>query len=63
LQEIFASYGQIEELDMPLNHQFLTNKGIAYILFSSTEEAEAAIAHMHEAQLDGAVISVSIVLP
>lgn len=41
----------------------MTNRGTAYILYADTPDAEAAIAHMHEAQLDGAVISVSIVLP
>lgn len=41
----------------------MTNRGTAYIVYTDTPDAEAAIAHMHEAQLDGAVISVSIVLP
>jgi RNA-binding protein with serine-rich domain 1 len=40
-----------------------TNRGTAYILYVHEADAEAAIAHMHEAQLDGAVINVSIVLP
>lgn len=39
-----------------------TNRGAAYILYANEADAEAAIAHMHEAQLDGATISVSIVL-
>ena len=41
----------------------MTNRGSAYILFSDSAQAEASIAHMHEAQIDGATISVSIVLP
>ncbi|KAL8729968.1 MAG: hypothetical protein Q9166_004413 [cf. Caloplaca sp. 2 TL-2023] len=41
----------------------MTNRGTAYILYSNTADAEAAIAHMHEAQLDGAIVNVSIVLP
>lgn len=41
----------------------MTNRGTAYILFESINDAESAIAHMHEAQLDGASINVSIVLP
>lgn len=39
-----------------------TNRGTAYILFAHEPDAEAAIAHMHEAQVDGATINVSIVL-
>ncbi|KAG6062896.1 hypothetical protein E4U32_001862, partial [Claviceps aff. humidiphila group G2b] len=40
-----------------------TNRGTAYILFDHEADAEAAISHMHEAQVDGAMINVSIVLP
>ena len=41
----------------------MTNRGTAYILYADIAHAEAAIAHMHEAQIDGAVINVSIVFP
>lgn len=40
-----------------------TNRGTAYILYVSEADAESAIAHMHESQIDGAIINVSIVLP
>ncbi|KAF2857567.1 RNA-binding domain-containing protein [Piedraia hortae CBS 480.64] len=63
LREIFSPYGKITDLELPLNNQFMMNKGIAYVLYSAPEEAESAIAHMHEAQVDGAQINVSIVLP
>ncbi|KAI9373996.1 hypothetical protein BJX61DRAFT_353861 [Aspergillus egyptiacus] len=41
----------------------MTNRGTAYIIYHDPADAEAAIAHMHEAQFDGAVLNVSIVLP
>lgn len=41
----------------------MTNRGTAYILYYDPADAEAAIAHMHEAQLDGTSLNVSIVLP
>lgn len=63
LREIFGQYGTIRDLDLPMNRQFNTNRGTAYILYVNETDAESAIAHMHEAQLDGAVINVSIVLP
>ncbi|KAI2634850.1 RNA-binding domain-containing protein [Hypomontagnella submonticulosa] len=63
LHEIFGQYGPIRDLDMPMNRQFNTNRGTAYILYVHEADAEAAIAHMHEAVLDGTVINVSIVLP
>ncbi|KAF4306115.1 hypothetical protein GTA08_BOTSDO05584 [Botryosphaeria dothidea] len=52
LREIFGTYGRIQDLDMPINRQFMTNRGTAYIMYSDPAAAEAAIAHMHEAQLD-----------
>jgi len=63
LKEIFGAFGQIRDLDMPMNRQYNTNRGTAYILYAVEADAEAAIAHMHEGQIDGAAINVSIVLP
>ncbi|KAK3331365.1 hypothetical protein B0H66DRAFT_448107, partial [Apodospora peruviana] len=63
LRDVFGQFGEIEDLDLPLNRQSGTNRGTAYILYVSEADAEAAIANMHEAQLDGATINVSIVLP
>ncbi|KAF2210629.1 hypothetical protein CERZMDRAFT_8510, partial [Cercospora zeae-maydis SCOH1-5] len=60
LREIFSTYGEISDLEMPMNKHFMTNRGIAYVLYSQPSYAEAAISNMHEAQLDGALISVSI---
>ncbi|KID73542.1 RNA-binding protein with serine-rich domain 1-A [Metarhizium brunneum] len=63
LHEIFGQFGPIKDLDLPMNRTFGTNRGTAYILFDHEADAEAAISHMHEAQVDGATINVSIVLP
>ncbi|KAJ5731043.1 uncharacterized protein N7483_005551 [Penicillium malachiteum] len=63
LREIFGSFGDIEHLELPMNRAFMTNRGTAYIIYYDPADAEAAIAHMHEAQLDGAVLNVSIILP
>ncbi|KAI9754091.1 MAG: hypothetical protein M1815_005798 [Lichina confinis] len=63
LREIFGAYGDIQNVNMPVNPQFMINRGTAYIVYQNPSDAATAIAHMHEAQLDGAVINVSIVLP
>ncbi|EFX01871.1 arginine serine-rich protein [Grosmannia clavigera kw1407] len=63
LYEIFGQFGHIRDLDLPISRISGTNRGTAYILYVEELDAEAAIAHMHEAQLDGATINVSIVLP
>ncbi|KAK2796223.1 hypothetical protein FQN51_009505 [Onygenales sp. PD_10] len=57
LREIFGTYGEIRSLELPMNPQFMTNRGTAYILYYEAADAEAAISHMHEAQLDGAVLN------
>ncbi|OJJ76755.1 hypothetical protein ASPBRDRAFT_201845 [Aspergillus brasiliensis CBS 101740] len=43
-----------------MNKAFMTNRGTAYILYHDPADAEAAIAHMHEAQLDGAMLNFKI---
>ncbi|RVX74425.1 hypothetical protein B0A52_01551 [Exophiala mesophila] len=60
LREIFGTYGHIESVDLPMNKQFMTNRGTAYIIFDHPSGSESAITHMHEAQLDGAVIAPDI---
>ncbi|KAG9258546.1 cytochrome P450 [Emericellopsis atlantica] len=60
LYEIFGTYGRITDLDLPINRSSNTNRGTAYILFERVEDAESAVAHLHEAQVDGATINVSI---
>ncbi|CAM1501818.1 Fc.00g038020.m01.CDS01 [Cosmosporella sp. VM-42] len=57
LREIFGQFGRIKDLDLPINRTFGTNRGTAYILYDFEGDAERAIAHMHEAQVDGAVIN------
>ncbi|KAF1953508.1 hypothetical protein CC80DRAFT_385712, partial [Byssothecium circinans] len=63
LREIFGAYGPIKDLKLPVNPVFNVNRGTAYILYHEIDDAEKAIAKMHDAQLDGAKIAVSIVLP
>ncbi|KAL5118073.1 hypothetical protein ACEQ8H_004060 [Pleosporales sp. CAS-2024a] len=63
IREIFGKYGVIKDLRMPMNPLFNVNRGTAYILYEEIHDAERAIAKMHDAQLDGAKLQVSIVLP
>ncbi|KTW27198.1 uncharacterized protein T551_03192 [Pneumocystis jirovecii RU7] len=61
IREIFGSYGEISSIDMPMNRRLNINRGLCYIIYTSSNSANAAISHMHEGQIDGSVISVSIV--
>ncbi|KAF2032461.1 hypothetical protein EK21DRAFT_47252, partial [Setomelanomma holmii] len=58
--EIFGKYGVIKDLRMPTNPTFDINRGIAYVLYEEIDKAECAIAKMHDAQLDGTKLQVSI---
>ena len=61
---VFPPPSNYHEIFIPLTfNQVMTNRGTAYIVYHTSSDAETAIAHMHEAQLDGALINVSIVLP
>ncbi|KAG5440147.1 hypothetical protein PCANB_001716 [Pneumocystis canis] len=63
IQEIFSSYGEIKTIDMPMNRRLNTNRGLCYIVYETSNSANAAVSHMHEGQIDGSVISVSIISP
>ncbi|KAG7124340.1 RNA-binding protein with serine-rich domain 1 like [Verticillium longisporum] len=58
LYEIFGQFGHVKDLDLPINRMG-TNRGTAYILYDDEADAEDAIANMHEAQLDSAVINLA----
>ncbi|KAF1999633.1 RNA-binding domain-containing protein, partial [Amniculicola lignicola CBS 123094] len=60
LEEIFGRYGPVKDVSMPLNQTYGTSRGTAYIMFEEPEHADNALVHMHEGQLDGAVLSVSV---
>ncbi|ROT40958.1 hypothetical protein SODALDRAFT_322204 [Sodiomyces alkalinus F11] len=56
LYEIFGQFGPVKDLDLPIS-RLGVNRGTAYILYDHEADAEDAIAHMHEAQVDGAIIN------
>lgn len=63
IQEIFGTFGDFRFIDIPKNNNFETNRGIAYVLYCNPSSAEEAVAYMHEAQIDGVKIEVSLVVP
>ncbi|KAJ8318062.1 hypothetical protein KUTeg_003153 [Tegillarca granosa] len=63
MMEIFSVYGQIKNLDMPIDrfHPEFT-KGFAYIEYDKPEEAEKAVKYMDGGQIDGQEITAQPVL-
>uniref|UniRef100_A0A8C7HPP6 RRM domain-containing protein n=1 Tax=Oncorhynchus kisutch TaxID=8019 RepID=A0A8C7HPP6_ONCKI len=60
IHEIFATYGKIKMIDMPVErlHPNLS-RGYAYVEFETPEEAQKALKHMDGGQIDGQEITTS----
>jgi RNA-binding protein with serine-rich domain 1 len=63
LYEIFENFGRIVDVDLLMNHAHDRNRGTAYIIYETQDEAEEAFKQMHGASLDGATIDVHLVVP
>ncbi|PVG03459.1 RNA-binding domain-containing protein [Serendipita vermifera] len=60
LQQIFANYGDIKKVDIPLHHKSRQNKGKAAIEYLEAESASVAASHMNGGQLDGTPVTVEL---
>ncbi|PWN39835.1 RNA-binding domain-containing protein, partial [Ceraceosorus guamensis] len=60
LEYIFGEYGSIEHVLLPRYKLSGENKGEAYIVYRTPEEASMAKSYMHAGQIDGCVISVEL---
>ncbi|ODQ70134.1 hypothetical protein LIPSTDRAFT_6228 [Lipomyces starkeyi NRRL Y-11557] len=63
MRDIFSTYGTITNLLIPMNQKLRTNRGVCYISFDTEDEADNAIAHMHEGYIDGAQVIVKHAMP
>ncbi|CDZ97825.1 FOG: RRM domain [Phaffia rhodozyma] len=60
LEEIFGQYGSISRIDLPLYRATGLNRSKAAIEYSLSSSALMAVSHMHQALLDGQILSVEI---
>jgi RNA recognition motif-containing protein len=56
LREIFATYGPLADVDLPLDRSVNLPKGYAHVEYEVATDAQRAIDFMHEGQIDGNVI-------
>src|SRR3989344_3163174 len=63
LRELFAPHGEIVELKVIMDRFTGQSKGIAFVEFSTEEQAQTAMKALHETQLDGRSIIVNIAKP
>ncbi|XP_010417900.1 PREDICTED: cold-inducible RNA-binding protein-like isoform X3 [Camelina sativa] len=56
LAQAFSQYGQVLRVDIMMDKFKRRPKGIAYVTFSSTEEAEKALLELNGRLVDGRVV-------
>ena len=63
LQQLFAEYGTVEDA-IVLTHKFTgRSKGFGFVTMSSEEEAQAAVAALHQREVDGRSLVVNVAQP
>ncbi|KAG1853243.1 hypothetical protein C8R48DRAFT_675909 [Suillus tomentosus] len=60
LQTIFAFYGEIVKIDLPLFLKSGQNRGKAALEFTDAASAQKAVSHMNGGQLDGLIVKVEL---
>ncbi|KAG2118982.1 uncharacterized protein F5147DRAFT_626359 [Suillus discolor] len=60
LQTIFAFYGEIVKIDLPLFLKSGQNRGKAALEFTDAVSAQKAVSHMNGGQLDGLIVKVEL---
>ncbi|CAG8430130.1 unnamed protein product [Penicillium salamii] len=63
LAEAFSEHGQIVDHIVMTDRETGRSRGFGFVTFSAEEEAQAAIAAMHESELDGRRITVNVANP
>ena len=63
LQDAFAAHGTVTEVDLIMDKMSGRSRGFAFVTMESGEAAQAAVAAMHGAQLDGRTLTVNEARP
>ncbi len=60
LRAAFIPFGDISEVQLPLDYETQKHRGFAFVDFELPEDAQAAIDNMHESELFGRVLRVNL---
>lgn len=60
LRSAFIPFGEISEVQLPLDYQTEKHRGFAFIDFELPEDAQAAIDNMHDSELFGRTLRVNL---
>ncbi|GIL62092.1 hypothetical protein Vafri_16381 [Volvox africanus] len=63
LHAAFLPFGEIKEVNIPLDHATGTHRGFGFVEYEEKEDAAAAVDNMHNAELFGRVLKVNYAQP
>ena len=63
LQAAFIPFGDIVEVNMPVDYETEKHRGFAFIEFESSEDAQAAIDNMNDGEMFGRQLRVNLAKP
>ncbi|XP_043199377.1 peptidyl-prolyl cis-trans isomerase E-like isoform X3 [Amphibalanus amphitrite] len=63
LQGAFIPFGDIQDIQIPLDYETEKHRGFAFVEFEQNEDAAAAVDNMHESELFGRTIRVNLARP
>jgi RNA recognition motif-containing protein len=63
LQDAFAAYGTVTETNLMMDRMTNRPRGFGFVTMSSDEEAQAAIAGLHDQDLGGRTVTVNVARP
>ncbi|ORX49786.1 RNA-binding domain-containing protein [Hesseltinella vesiculosa] len=58
VKEIFSAYGKVVDIVFPINRNFNTNTGRAFVEFETVDEADKAICHMNKVKRNKTMLMV-----
>jgi RNA recognition motif-containing protein len=63
LEQLFAQHGEVEEVHIPTDRDTGRSRGFAFVTMPNDSEAQAAIAAVNGAELDGRYLNVDQARP
>lgn len=63
LSDAFIAFGDLVDIQMPVDYESQKHRGFAFIEFESSEDAAAAVDNMNDAELYGRTIRVNVAKP
>lgn len=63
LSDAFIAFGDLVDIQMPVDYESQKHRGFAFIEFESAEDAAAAVDNMNDAELYGRTIRVNVAKP